>query len=78
MCAIIYIAKKNKPSISSANNNLPWTFYFWYNSSGPTSFYSPYQLTRIDKAIKFTHYLPLLKIEESKYLGNVIDSPEHK
>lgn len=35
-----------------------------------------YQLTRIDKAIKFTHYLPLLKIEESKYLGNVIDSPE--
>lgn len=35
-----------------------------------------YQLTRIDKDIKFTYYLPLIKIEESKYLGNVIDSPD--
>ena len=37
---------------------------------------SAYQLTRVDPQINFTYYLPLLKIEEAKYLGNIIDSPE--
>ena len=37
-----------------------------------------YQLTRKDPKIKFTHYLPLSHLEEAKYVGNTIDSPELK
>ena len=37
---------------------------------------SGYQLTRKDPLIHFTHYLPLSKIKEAKYLGNIIDSPD--